>query len=71
MRFFAVLHALLQLIGRVLDELLRLRKKRLERDYKTDIDAIENDPVDYANNQYGGLHDDKEQASPLPRDKTE
>lgn len=63
--------ALLAIIERLLDEWVRQRKKRREREYKADVTAINNDSVDYANEHFGGVHKQADKADTVPRDKAD
>lgn len=66
-----LLATLLAVIERLLNELVRLRKKRREKEYKADVEAIKEDSVDYANKHFGGVHTPAEEADNVPRDKAD
>lgn len=63
--------ALLAIIERLLNEWVRQRKKRREREYKADVDSINNDSVDYANEHFGGVHKHPNKTDPVPRNKAD
>lgn len=63
--------ALLDIIERLLEEWVRQRKKRREREYKADVTAINDDSVDYANEHFGGVHKQPNKADPVPRNKAD
>lgn len=63
--------ALLAIIERLLDEWVRQREKRREREYKADVTAINNDSVDYANEHFGGVHKQPSKTDPVQRNKAD
>lgn len=66
-----IILALLGVIERLLDEWVRQREKRREREYKADVAAINSDSVDYANEHFGGVHEQPNKTDPVPRNKAD
>lgn len=64
--------ALLELLNRILAALANRKRERKQVNYEQDIQDIQDNPVDYARREYGGMRkpSDEQQPADVRRNET-